>query len=102
VVVDSVFIPESVSAVVEIDVVSSAVIDAEIDASSIGVSLCSDVDVDVDVDEVETEDEESESSAGEVEVVVEESLVLSSAVATSPARAGKIDKSLSAHATYTP
>jgi hypothetical protein len=96
VVVDSVVIPESV---VVIDVASSpAVIDAEMNAGGDGLLLCSEVGVD--------EDEESASSAEEVAVaIVAESIVVSSAptaVATSPARAGKIDKSLSAHATYTP
>jgi hypothetical protein len=106
VVVDSVVIPESDSAVVEIDGASSStVIDTEMDAGDVEVSLCSS---DIDIDEDEEEDKESRAEGLEVEIVeiivVEERTVVSSAptaVATSPFRAGKIDKSLSAHATNT-
>jgi hypothetical protein len=101
VVVDSVVIPESDSAVVEIDGASSStVIDTEMDAGDVEVSLCSS---DIDIDEDEEEDEESPAEGLEVEIVEERTVVSSAptAVATSPFRAGKIDKSLSAHATNT-
>jgi hypothetical protein len=95
----SVVFPESGPAVAKLD-----------EAAAVAVAETYAGDVGVDTDGDEDEDKESESATEELEVASELAVVVAvvveptvlcvpTAVAASPARAGKIDKSLSAHAT---